>query len=108
MSQCLLCGKSSEKIAGCLQFCYSCLRDHFPEIHKEIDTVHAKIRRAHDLPTAPPQDLNNPVCTLCVNSCRIPAGARGYCGVRTNREGKIHGGTAGIFIITTTPCRRTA
>ncbi len=28
-------------------------------------------------------------CTLCPKECRIPAGARGYCRVRENREGQL-------------------
>lgn len=94
MPRCFHCGKSSKKIAECLQLCYTCLRDHFSEIREKIDSVHATSHHLHDLPPFPPQDPEAPACTLCVNSCRIPVGRRGYCGVRSNKGGRILGGTA--------------
>ena len=29
-------------------------------------------------------------CNLCAQSCKIPPGKRGFCGVRENREGQLY------------------
>lgn len=45
------------------------------------------MRHALRLPPVPPR--KGAPCRLCANSCRIPEGGLGYCGLRTARGGKI-------------------
>jgi pyruvate formate lyase activating enzyme len=37
-----------------------------------------------------PLDGKTVTCSLCPRHCTVPAGARGYCGVRENRKGTYH------------------
>ncbi|MFQ6007786.1 MAG: radical SAM protein [Candidatus Zixiibacteriota bacterium] len=41
------------------------------------------------LPTTPPRDETGVTCPLCANKCSIPAGDKGFCGLRENQEGKL-------------------
>lgn len=41
------------------------------------------------MPSEPPADPTGVECKLCGNHCRIPEGELGFCGLRTNREGKL-------------------
>ena len=53
--------------------------------------VHAQLRAQWDLPKEPPRHPDGVSCPLCVNRCRIGNGERGYCGVRTNFDGRLQG-----------------
>ncbi|MFQ6013817.1 MAG: radical SAM protein [Anaerolineae bacterium] len=54
-----------------------------------IKEVQESTRREFDLPLEPPQAAAGVRCPLCVNECLIPQGRRGFCGLRTNRQGKL-------------------
>ena len=92
MAKCANCGKESELISEALQVCLDCIREDFDRVRPYIQRVHKRSRLEFDLPTEPPKDASGVKCNLCVNECRIPDGARGYCGLRKNTNGKLRGG----------------
>ncbi len=93
MTTCKKCGKASEYIAKVLSLCAECIRCADDECLLEIKEVHARSRKKFGLPVSPPYDPEGRQCRLCQNSCRIPIGERGYCGVRRNEKGHLMGGT---------------
>ncbi len=95
MAACLHCGKKSILVSSPLEVCVDCLRMNFAEVKDHIDQLHAGSRKAFGLPTQAPRAENGLTCSLCVNLCRVSPGETGYCGVRSNRNGKFFGGTAG-------------
>ncbi|MFQ6031446.1 MAG: radical SAM protein [Candidatus Zixiibacteriota bacterium] len=92
MTICINCGKESKLISKALEVCLDCIRRDFDQVLPHIQRVHAKSRVEFDLPTKPPKDPQGSQCNLCVNECRISEGKRGYCGLRENKAGKLHGG----------------
>lgn len=58
--------------------------------------MHASCRRRFGLPLERPETATGVRCPLCSQRCRIGEGQRGYCGLRTVRDGcLVHlGGTA--------------
>lgn len=79
---CQLCSKSSVTVTKVLGICGDCVRDRFEEAKPLIAQVHAASRRPFQLPEATPQDPNGFPCAICIQSCRIPKGGVGYCGLR--------------------------
>jgi pyruvate formate lyase activating enzyme len=98
---CRSCGKSSLFIAANLAFCLDCIRQQPKGALPHLKAVHAEARRQFGLPAEPPQAAGGVPCTFCANECRIGEGALGYCGLRSNRGGKLlHlGGTAAKSIL---------
>lgn len=92
MAKCINCGKESKLISRALGVCLGCIRNDFKKVLNHIQRVHANSRKEFNLPTEPPNDPQGVQCNLCVNECRIPDGKRGYCGLRENRNRKLHGG----------------
>ncbi len=88
-SRCSMCGKTSILIAAELGVCVDCIREHPGEALPAIQTLQAETRREFNLPEAPPRAPDGAHCPLCVNECLIPEGERGFCGLRTNREGRL-------------------
>jgi pyruvate formate lyase activating enzyme len=95
MAVCRLCGKISETISRALQVCLSCIRQHPDKALELTDSVHRTARAAFGLPQTVPRDPQGIPCSLCVNDCRIPEGALGYCGIRRNVGGRLEGASAG-------------
>jgi pyruvate formate lyase activating enzyme len=93
--KCQVCGRSS-LVAHNLASCVDCIRQHPDQVMPHIRQLQAVTRQEFDLPAEPPQDPEGVRCPLCVNECQISEGQRGFCGLRTNRQGKlVHlGGTA--------------
>lgn len=50
------------------------------------------MRQTFGLPARPARAAGGLECRLCANCCRIAEGERGYCGLRFNRDGRLHGG----------------
>ncbi|MFQ6137437.1 MAG: radical SAM protein, partial [Candidatus Hydrothermarchaeales archaeon] len=86
---CEICGRHSELVSKSLAVCADCIKTEPDKALPFIEEVHAKSRRRFDLPHKPPRDPEGVRCGLCVNDCRIPTEGRGYCGLRTNIEGKL-------------------
>ncbi|MEW6568894.1 MAG: radical SAM protein [Chloroflexota bacterium] len=51
--------------------------------------MHARSRSAFGLPEEPPRTPGGRRCTLCANACSIGEGERGFCGLRTVRQGRL-------------------
>jgi len=93
MATCKKCGRVSEKIAKVLSLCAECIREADNGCLAELSEIHAQSREEFDLLASPPSVPEGIKCGLCQNECRIPAGRRGYCGVRRNENGRLMGGT---------------
>jgi pyruvate formate lyase activating enzyme len=93
MTTCKKCGKTSEKTAKVLLLCAECIREGNSKCLAELEEIHAASRGKFDIPGSPPSAPDGIQCGLCQNSCRIPSGGRGYCGVRRNENGRLMGGT---------------
>ncbi len=87
--KCRLCGRKSVLISQELGICGRCLRERPEEALPLIDEVHKRIRAEIGLPPEPPRNPEGRLCGICANNCRIPVGARGYCGVIRNNNGVL-------------------
>ena len=56
----------------------------------QAQAAHTQSRRLFDLPDAPPRASTGIRCVLCSCECVIGEGERGYCGLRTTRNGRLH------------------
>ncbi len=92
--KCQHCGRESSLISRALGLCVDCIRQDFDQVLPLIEEAHAESRRPFTLPSRPPQDEEGIACKLCVNECHVPQGGVSYCGLRTNKEGKLKGATA--------------
>jgi len=93
MTSCKKCGKTSEQTAKVLSLCAECIREANSECLTKLREVHSKSREKFGLPASPPCAPESTQCRLCQNSCQIPIGSLGYCGVRRNENGHLMGGT---------------
>ena len=93
MAVCSLCGRASATVSKTLRACPECIRKHPGQALALTDPAHGAARTAFGLPEKPPRDPKGIPCSLCVNECRIPDGGTGYCGVRTNKAGRLSGAT---------------
>ena len=93
--KCQVCGRTS-LVSQNLAACVDCIRQHPDRVRRHVRQLQAVTRQEFNLPPEPPQDLEGVRCPLCVNECHISEGQRGFCGLRTNRHGRlVHlGGTA--------------
>ena len=87
--RCALCGRESRLIAGVLGLCRACIAARPDEARAFAGRVHRAARRLFDLPEAPPTSAAGVRCELCVQDCRIGEGERGFCGLRTARDGRL-------------------
>jgi pyruvate formate lyase activating enzyme len=86
---CALCGARSRLISATLRVCGACLRSLPEEALPLTQSAHERTRRAFGLPPSPPRSTNGVRCPLCSRECRIEEGARGFCGLRTVRDGRL-------------------
>jgi pyruvate formate lyase activating enzyme len=54
-----------------------------------VEASHTASRAEFDLPTEPPRHPDGIRCALCSHECIIGEGERGFCGLRTVRDGKL-------------------
>lgn len=88
-TSCAACQRTSRWITSTLGWCGNCLRERFDEARTHIHAVHTDSRAAFDLPIQPPRTFGGVRCTLCANECVIGEGERGFCNLRTVRQGKL-------------------
>lgn len=88
MGLCRVCRKESLRVSNFLGVCLDCIKGRFDDCREQILKAHAVARSEFDLPPIPPKD-GKVKCTLCANECAIPEGNRGFCGLRTVKEGKL-------------------
>ncbi len=86
---CVLCGSHSHLIAAHLGVCLECIRSRPREALPVADAAHAASRRLFGLPERPPRTEGGHRCGLCVHTCVIGEGERGYCGIREVQDGKL-------------------
>ncbi len=86
--QCQVCGKST-LVAQNLAACADCIRNYPQRVMAHIRELQQASRSEFGLPPAPPQAREGVTCRLCANECRIPEGGRGFCGLRTDQEGRL-------------------
>ena len=84
---CLICRRAAPLVSTALGICGDCLRD--PAARSHAEAVHAASRAEFDLPAAPPRHPGGVRCALCSNECVIGQDERGYCGLRTVRQGRL-------------------
>ncbi len=93
-NRCQHCGRRSPLISQALGLCLDCIRKEFTGVFPHIEQAHSAARYPFDLPKQPPRADDGAKCRLCTNECCIPVNERGYCGLRTNRGGKLVDATA--------------
>ena len=91
--RCKNCRREFE-ISRALPICPDCIRRDFERVLPLIEKAHRDARRRFELPAQPPKDEKGKPCHLCINECLTPEGGRSYCGLRTNKDGKLTGANA--------------
>ncbi len=94
MTRCKECRKYSSQTTKVLSVCGECICKSGDRYLAQFHEIHAQSRKRFGLAALPPSAVGGVSCGLCQNECKIPAGGRGYCGVRRNEKGYIVGGTA--------------
>ena len=89
---CMGCGRS-DRVSKALGYCADCIRAGGEAIAARTRAAHAESRSAFPLPTEIPRSDDGRTCHRCENTCRIPDGGRGYCGVRRVENRKLVGGS---------------
>ncbi|RMF92931.1 MAG: radical SAM protein, partial [Nitrospinota bacterium] len=87
-TRCAVCGHSSPLMSEVLGLCPACARTAagIPQARR----VHGRSRRLFGLPETPPRTPAGVACRLCGCTCIIGEGERGFCNLRTVRQGKLH------------------
>jgi pyruvate formate lyase activating enzyme len=80
-------------MAKALSVCLDCIRSNFKEVSCYVQEAHHQARKAFNLPAQPPKNSSGTTCQACFNECSMSPGERGYCGIRTNEDGKLAGAT---------------
>ena len=86
---CSLCRRGSLLMSGTLGVCRDCIRTRPDEALPITSALHGEVRSAFGLPVVPPRTAGGARCTLCARECVIGEGERGYCGLRTARQGRL-------------------
>lgn len=86
---CSVCRRRSLLITAALGVCRDCIRISSDKAISITSALHGEARKAFDLPVSPPRAPEGVRCTLCVRECMIGEGERGYCGLRTARQGRL-------------------
>ncbi|MFQ5854928.1 MAG: radical SAM protein [Anaerolineae bacterium] len=86
---CALCGRHSRLISATLGICGDCIRADPDAALRITHAVHGETRQLFSLPTSPPQTADGVQCPLCARECLIGEGRRGFCGLRTVRNGRL-------------------
>ncbi len=87
---CRVCGAPKPPLAAWLGVCCRCLRERPEEALLLALEAHSRARRGFNLPERPPDHPDGVRCGLCLHECRIGEGQVGYCGLRENRQGRLH------------------
>ena len=91
MGRCHICGKDSRIIPDSLSLCRECIQSYYHDAEAIIRAVHVQSRMEFDLPEAiPPRADNGIVCPQCGNACSIPPDEVGFCGLKTNKQGRLY------------------
>ena len=94
-ARCPICGRMRQ-LSSAVGACVDCLRERPDAALPHALATHRAARREFGLPPEPPRTPDGVRrtlcvrCTGCVNECEIGPGERGFCGLRTNRDGRLH------------------
>jgi pyruvate formate lyase activating enzyme len=86
---CTVCGAKSGLVSSALGACVGCIRTRPSEAQRLASRTHERTRQAFGLPASPPRTAGGVRCALCSRECSIGEGERGYCGLRTVRDGRF-------------------
>jgi hypothetical protein len=89
MTQCLNCKRESQVISRFLHLCAPCIKTDFDKCLSQIENAHALSRKKFYLPERIPKSPTGLPCNCCANECRLAEGEKGFCGLRSNKRGKI-------------------
>jgi pyruvate formate lyase activating enzyme len=87
--ECAVCGRRTPFIARVLGVCGPCFRTHPQAALPHAHAAHRVSRRLFNLPEEPPHSPDGVACPFCARECRIGEGERGFCGLRTARDGRL-------------------
>lgn len=87
--ECRICGNTSVFISEFLGACSRCIKTAPKKARSSIRKAHKKSKEEFNLPAEPPKVPQGAQCNFCVNECTIAPGEKGFCGLRTNRGGKL-------------------
>ncbi len=90
MPTCENCGAEVPVMAAALPFCTDCLESGRESVRAKIHQAHSRARIPFNLPELPPQTSGGIACGFCARDCRMGEGEAGYCGLRENRDGRLH------------------
>ena len=88
-ARCPGCGQIRE-LSAAVGVCVDCLRQGAAGALSRALATHRSARQSFSLPPEPPRTPDGVHCTVCANECQIGPGERGFCGLRTNRAGRLH------------------
>ncbi|MDI6641138.1 MAG: radical SAM protein [Elusimicrobiota bacterium] len=80
--------KRKKIVSENLKVCADCIKENRNNILQEIAKVHNRSRQKFHLEPAIPKGLGES-CKICANECSIQEDRFGFCGLRTNKSGKI-------------------
>lgn len=88
MGRCMCCDKEGPLISGTLGACGDCLVRGKGKALAAARSAQEQSRASFALPPEPP-NRGEAQCRLCANRCVIPEGGKGFCGLRTCKEGRL-------------------
>jgi pyruvate formate lyase activating enzyme len=89
MTQCISCRRESNVISNYLHLCANCIKTDFDKLLPQIEKNHALSRKRFNLPGKIPKSPTGLPCNCCANECRMAVGEKGFCGLRSNKSGKL-------------------
>jgi len=88
MTNCIFC-QQERGLAEVLPVCASCLRSAPDKIEEIVQNAHKWRSYLFELPETIPRTENGIKCKVCANECNIPLNEIGYCGLRSNHNGRL-------------------
>ena len=89
VTSCPICHRAVPFVCEALGICGECLHNRFSAVQPHLDALHTASRSEFNLPALPPRHSGGVRCALCSNECVMGENERGYCGLRTVRQGKL-------------------
>lgn len=88
MGKCKVCGKE-KLLSKSLGVCGECVKKNWEKAKPLVVKAHKKAKARFGLPYPAPKVKSGVLCNFCVNQCRIGEGKLSFCGLRTNKKGKL-------------------
>lgn len=88
MSKCRVCGKE-KLISEALGVCGECVKEKWQKAKSFVVKAHKKAKARFGLPYPAPKVRGGVLCNICVNQCRIGEEKLSFCGLRTNKNGRL-------------------